>query len=153
MVWIVHLNEWLSYKLDSLEIKSRSLLLDSIIIQRSVSLVVQSRSRPSHSICPWLHVTPHKRHLSNDGRAGLLRSLPLPQSIINLPSPCFKASFSSPSYFFPFIPSLASILNSLSFSFLITRWNLFAWRFVGWVRSSCGLRKYGSSPHQVYGAY
>ena len=103
---------------------------------------------------PLVHVTAHKRHLSNGSPevilllASVVLSPPSSNSILPLSSLAFSYSF----FFFShsLIPSIFQF-TVLFFSFSCFSGSLGV-VYLGWMRSSCGPGKYGSSTYQVYGA-
>ena len=106
---------------------------------------------------PLVHVTAHKRHLSNGSPEVILLLASLSSSLPHLPIPSSPPS-SLPllSHTLLFFPSSHSLIPSV-FQFALSFLPGFPVRcvgvvYLGWMRSSCGPGKYGSSTYQVYGA-
>lgn len=100
--------------------------------------------RASPAALPLVHVTSHKRHLSNETTGGSpevisINPFPSSKSLHQTSPPCLLFSFLILS-FAPHYPQ---------FLFLFCSFRCFCWRcLLGWMRSSSGLdSKYGSSSH------
>lgn len=105
---------------------------------------------------PLVHVTAHKRHLSNGSPevilllASIVLSPPSSNSILPPLFPCFLITLF---FFFPLL-ILSFLPSSNSPFFFLPDFPVrcVGVVYLGWMRSSCGPGKYGSSTYQVYGA-